>query len=107
MVTEVQALILAVLSYGGESHGHAIGKAMEARRGKPLGVGTLYKALHALDRDGLVESQWQPQPKAEFGRPRRRIYEINGAGERALSEYRDHIETTRRHLRPSVRGAQA
>lgn len=51
--------------------------------------GTLYKALGRLDEAGLLVSTWEdPQIAAKEGRPRRRLYEVTGAGERALSEWR-------------------
>lgn len=107
MVTEIQALLLAVLVGKVKAHGHAIGKELEQRRGNPVSVGTLYKGLHSLERQGYVHSKWEEQLNADYGRPRRRFYRINGAGERALTEYRDHIETTLRQLPPRVREAQA
>jgi len=105
MITEVQALLLAVLREQGKAHGHAMAKELEEMRGKPMGIGTLYKALHALERRGLVRGQWEDQPEAEYGRPRRRFYRITGVGERALKEYAAHIDSTRQLLRPRTGGA--
>lgn len=51
--------------------------------------GTLYKALGRLDDRGLLASTWEdPQVAADAGRPRRRLYEVTGAGERALAQWR-------------------
>ncbi len=44
--------------------------------------GTLYPALHRLERAGLVEAQWR---KAESG-PQRRYYAITEKGLEALRE---------------------
>ena len=51
--------------------------------------GTLYKALGRLDDAGLLVSRWEdPHAAAAAGRPRRRLYEVTGAGERALAAWR-------------------
>jgi PadR family transcriptional regulator PadR len=50
--------------------------------------GTLYKALARLEDAGLLTSTWEaPDTAAADGRPRRRLYEITGAGERALAAH--------------------
>jgi PadR family transcriptional regulator, regulatory protein PadR len=50
--------------------------------------GTLYKALARLEGAGLLTSTWEaPDTAAADGRPRRRLYEITGAGERALASH--------------------
>lgn len=51
--------------------------------------GTLYKALGRLEDRGLLASVWEdPAVAADEGRPRRRLYEVTGAGERALAAWR-------------------
>jgi poly-beta-hydroxybutyrate-responsive repressor len=42
--------------------------------------GGLYRALRALEKDGLVRSAWEPSPQG----PDRRIYEITRAGAEQL-----------------------
>ncbi len=46
---------------------------------------TLYPALHALERQGLVDGRWQAKP----GERRRRFYSLTAAGRRALAAHRD------------------
>jgi PadR family transcriptional regulator, regulatory protein PadR len=47
--------------------------------------GTLYKALQRLEAAGLLASRWEEAgAAASEGRPRRRLYEVTGAGVRAL-----------------------
>jgi len=104
MVSDVQAMLLAVLRDFRKAHGHAIGKQIEERRGKPMGVGTLYKALHALERQGYVRGDWEEQPPAEYGRPRRRFYEPTGLGETALQEYIEHSGQMIKLTRPRAQG---
>lgn len=51
--------------------------------------GTLYKALQRLEDAGLLASQWEdPDAAAAAGRPRRRLYQVTGAGEHALSAFK-------------------
>lgn len=51
--------------------------------------GTLYKALARLEAAGLLVSAWEePDAAAAEGRPRRRLYEVTGAAERAIARWR-------------------
>lgn len=53
-----------------------------------LGHGTLYKALARLERDGLLESDWEDVDAAEAGRPRRRLYRVTGLAAPAVARSR-------------------
>ena len=74
-----------------EFHGFAV-----ARRIHDIGDahqltahGTLYKALGRMETAGLLESRWERADLAlEEGRPRRRLYRVTGAGEKALATRR-------------------
>jgi transcriptional regulator len=80
----LDGLILATLK-GGPAHGYAIAQALRARSDGAFDLpeGTLYPALHRLERAGLVSSVWS----TEAGR-RRRTYSLTRAGGRALDERR-------------------
>ena len=73
-------LILATLAGTGPIHGY--GLIAELRSGSggafDLPEGTVYPALHRLERDGLVASRWD-----ESAPRRRRIYRLTPAGEAA------------------------
>jgi len=59
--------------------------------------GTLYKALQRLEAAGLLASRWEEAGvAASEGRPRRRLYEVTGAGVRAL----DAASIRQRQLSP-------
>ncbi|MEA2493160.1 MAG: hypothetical protein QOJ29_1071 [Thermoleophilaceae bacterium] len=75
-------LLLAVLRRGGPQHGYAVIAGLrEASDGAfDLPEGTVYPALHKLERDGLVQSEWS----SEDGR-KRRVYALTGAGRTALA----------------------
>ena len=73
-------VVLAVLS-GGPLHGYAVIEELKARSGGELDLpeGTVYPALHRLERRGLLKSAWS---QAE-GR-RRRVYRLTSSGRREL-----------------------
>jgi transcriptional regulator len=80
----LDGLILATLS-AGPAHGYAIAQALRGRSGGTIDLpeGTLYPALHRLERAGLVASEWSTQA----GR-RRRTYRLTSSGRRTLGERR-------------------
>ncbi len=75
-------LVLATLARTGSAHGYALIVALrESSDGAlDLAEGTVYPALHRLERDGWVDSAWS----TEAGR-RRRVYSITAAGRMALA----------------------
>jgi PadR family transcriptional regulator PadR len=81
----VDALLLAVLAEA-PGHGYELNQRLIARSGGELGVpeGSLYPALHRLERGGLVESEWS----AGDGR-KRRVYRLTGSGRRTMAASRD------------------
>jgi DNA-binding PadR family transcriptional regulator len=80
----LDALLLATLT-GGPRHGYAIKEALRAGSGGrfDLPTGTVYPALHRLERAGLIRGSWS----TVNGR-RRRSYELTTTGERALGQER-------------------
>ena len=77
----LELLLLAVLR-GGPLHGYAVIAGLRERSGGSFDLpeGTIYPALHKLEREGLVLSSWEDAA----GR-RRRIYELTPRGKRALA----------------------
>jgi PadR family transcriptional regulator, regulatory protein PadR len=75
-------LVLAVLE-NGPQHGYAIAREINRRSGQSLQCkqGTLYPALYALERDGLVQGEWE---QAAGQRPRK-VYAITEAGRKELA----------------------
>ena len=80
----LDALLLAVLE-GGPQHGYAVIESLRAGSAGTLELptGTVYPALHRLERAGLIASDWQT-----VGGRRRRAYHLTPAGHRALGEHR-------------------
>jgi len=85
----LDGLILATLA-GGPAHGYAIAQALRARSGGTFDLpeGTLYPALHRLERGGLIDSEWG----TASGR-RRRTYRLTRSGERSLESRRREWRT--------------
>jgi len=81
----LEMLVLALLEEA-PRHGYEIGKLIEQRSGRTLRfhVASLYPALYALERRGLVEGHWG---LAGNGR-KRRCYRLTRAGRRALADQR-------------------
>lgn len=76
-LSHTAALILKALSLG-----YCFGFEIMEITGLPSG--TVYPALRRLERDELVESDWEPEAEAtENARPARRYYRITKAGKAA------------------------
>jgi PadR family transcriptional regulator, regulatory protein PadR len=80
-------LILRTLQWGPQ-HGHGIGVALRASSDAVLNVdhGSLYPALHRLERHGWVDAEW----KLSENNQRAKYYRITAAGRRQLA-----VERTR------------
>lgn len=73
-------LLLAVVE-SQPAHGYAIVDELRRRSDDELDLpeGTVYPALHRLERQGLLASQWQTS-----GGRRRRVYRLTRRGSEAL-----------------------
>jgi DNA-binding PadR family transcriptional regulator len=78
-------LLLAVLAEG-PAHGYAVICSLRARSGGTFDLpeGTIYPALHRLERQGLLDSRWLDEAPR-----RRRVYALTPKGEQALSRRRE------------------
>ncbi len=96
----LDGILLAVLEPG-PRHGYAIMEALRERSNGQvdLPTGTIYPALHRLERAGLIQATWE----AAGGR-RRRVYELTPAGRGALdterSTWRDFSAAVTALLQP-------
>jgi PadR family transcriptional regulator, regulatory protein PadR len=77
-------LLLAVMEDGAH-HGYAVIEELRRRTGDALDLpeGTVYPALHRLERAGLLRSRWE-----EVGGRRRRVYELTSQGTGAVRDKR-------------------
>jgi transcriptional regulator len=78
-------LVMGVLQ-GGALHGYGIIDELRRRSDDTFDLpeGTVYPALHRLERAGLLTSRWQQQA----GR-RRRVYELTPKGRAELAHKKD------------------
>lgn len=91
MALEV-AVLGALLARSGTAavgaHGFELAREIASSEGARAltSHGTLYKALARLRNAGLVTARWEDADTAlAAGRPRRRLYEITGAGQAAFA----------------------
>jgi PadR family transcriptional regulator, regulatory protein PadR len=87
----LEALILTAGLELGEFHGYSLARGLQEREAarRLTSHGTLYKALGRMEAAGLLASRWEcAESAAADGRPRRRLYEVTGAGARALATRR-------------------
>ena len=82
-------LILQTLQWG-PRHGYGISQAMRLNSGDVLGVdtGSLYPALHRLERQRWVKASW----KMSESNQRVRVYRLTPAGKRQLLSARSRWE---------------
>ncbi|MDA2812996.1 helix-turn-helix transcriptional regulator [Nocardiopsis sp. RSe5-2] len=81
----LDGLLLAVLA-DGPLHGYDVVDRLRRHSGGEIDLasGTVYPALHRLERGGLLDSRW-----STGGGRRRRVYRLTPAGRSVLEEERD------------------
>ena len=82
-------LVLRTLQWGPQ-HGYGIAQAIKSNSSDVLAVdtGSLYPALHRLERQKLIASSW----KVSDNRQRTKVYRMTAAGKRHLSAERSRWE---------------
>jgi transcriptional regulator len=93
-------LLLAALQ-GRPSHGYAIAETLRARSADAFDLpeGTLYPALHRLERGGLLSSRW-----SEVNGRRRRVYQLTAKGQRTLAAEHQEWREFARAIQSVVEG---
>lgn len=81
----LDGLLLAVVA-DGRTHGYGVIAALRERTDGAFDLpeGTVYPALHRLEKAGLLASAWSDDAPR-----RRRVYDLTPAGRRALGERRE------------------
>ena len=76
--------LLLVLMEAEPMYGYQLAKEVDRRSSGYFAFkeGTMYPALHRLERDKLVEGSWQDTPNGV----RRRYYQITAKGRQALAD---------------------
>ena len=85
MKGSTDGLVLSVIS-NGPTYGYELIRELEKRSSGYFHFreGTLYPALHRMEKDGLIEGRWQALP----GGQERRYYYITPRGAEVLSRQR-------------------
>jgi PadR family transcriptional regulator PadR len=93
-------LLLAALQ-SQPAHGYAIAETLRTRSGGTFDLpeGTLYPALHRLERAALLASRW-----SEANGRRRRVYQLTAKGQRALTTRHSEWRAFARAVRAVVDG---
>ena len=95
-------LILRTLQWGPQ-HGHGVGQAIRHSSAELLKIerGSLYPALHRLEAQGLISSEW----KASEMNRRAKYYKLTEAGKKRLiaeqSKWKLLVKTIARVMRPA------
>ena len=86
--------VLLLLSRGA-THGYELLERLPEFLGEErVDVGNVYRALRALEEDGLVESEWQ----ADLPGPAKRTYTLTDDGRAALDAWLESLESLRESL---------
>jgi PadR family transcriptional regulator PadR len=99
-----QIVLLAILRVGPDAYGVPIRQEIEARIGRAVTVGALYRTLDRLQHKGYVDS-WFGVPPPERGGRSKRHFRMRPAGLRALMASRDALAAMWEGLRPGVTSA--
>jgi len=76
------------------AHGYVIEEYLRALGLFGITMSTLYRTLRQLERDGFLESTWEPGPTG----PARRVYSITDAGHDWLSSSVAMLDTYRQTI---------
>src|SRR5205814_5628664 len=97
-------LVLRTLQWGPE-HGHGVGQSIQRSSADLLQIerGSLYPALHRLEAQGLISSEWK---SSDLNR-RAKYYKLTPAGEKQLlneeSKWKLMVRAITRVMRPAPR----
>jgi transcriptional regulator len=98
----LELLVLRTLLYG-PCHGHGIAKHIQHTSDDVLQVehGSLYPALHRLEKNGLIASKWEDTPRGR----EMRMYRLTAKGRRQLtleqSKWDQLVRAMARVLKPT------
>lgn len=99
-------LILQTLQWG-PKHGYGISRAIQANSEDILQVdtGSLYPALHRLERNKWIESEW----KVSENKQRTKVYQLTKTGKKQLISERSRwnrlVEAMAKAMNPNKKGS--
>ena len=86
-----QMVLLAILQLEEGANAVSILRELDARAGRSVSRGTLYKTLERMEVKGLVVWEAEEGPPERGGHPRR-LFTVTGRGVRALQETREAFQ---------------
>ena len=88
---------LLLLLHRGDAHGYNLLKGLEefGFDVDSLNPGLVYRALHEMEREGYVVSEWEEE---ESLGPPRRVYRLTRWGDEVLSQWVEELREARRAL---------
>ena len=95
-------MILRTLQWGAQ-HGHGIGLAIRTSSGEALQIehGSLYPALHRLEKQGWIDSEWRTTENKQQAK----YYRLTRAGKKQLvseeSRWNRMVEAIGRVMKPA------
>ena len=99
----LELLILKTLAAGGPNHGFGIALHIEETSSALLRVqeGSLYPALHRLDKAGFIDAEWTVTPNGR----RARVYKLTPSGRKRLKEIEESWNTLAEGVKRVLRWA--
>lgn len=87
---------LLLLLHRGDAHGYNLLRGLEefGFDVNSLNPGLVYRALHEMEREGYVVSEWGEESLG----PRRRVYRLTPGGDAVLSQWVEELRESRRAL---------
>jgi PadR family transcriptional regulator, regulatory protein PadR len=80
-----QLVLLGVLQRGADAYGVPVWRELEARTGRGVSLGAVYKTLERLEAKGYVSSM-VGEPTAERGGRSKRLYRVTASGLRVVRQ---------------------
>lgn len=93
-----QVVLIALLRLGADAYGAVVRREIERRTGRQVSYSAVYATLDRLVKKGLVRSR-VGEPSARRGGRRKKYFELESAGARALS-------TSYRSFKSLIRGVE-
>ncbi len=79
-----QLILLAMLRLGEDAYGVTIQDSIHSRTERDVSIGSVYTTLDRLEKKGYVSSR-MGDPTPERGGRRKKLYQLEAAGARALT----------------------
>ena len=92
-LTELEFMVIAAVFHAGEdAYGVRIAEELEARTGRDIAIGTLYRTLNRLEKQGLLESRLGEATPERGGRAKT-FYAVRAKGKREFLETTGRIRS--------------